>query len=149
MALGKTLKSLAAKFAAPQVPASAWRPIGAVYPALHSFEPVAHGLTATPGLIAVWHLGVRPQWLKVAAVTNLEVALKAAGQVTAITSYKPNGGVYVAWALTAMPAGLGHAVFLMGRLQPVLQAHPLPAELPIGENIKPVEYPFPPGTSQD
>jgi hypothetical protein len=149
MALGKTLKSLAAKLVAQQTPLSPWRPVGAVYPALQSLEPAAHGLMATPGLIAIWHLGVRPQWLRVAAVTNLEVALKAAGQVTAITSYKPNGGVYVAWALTAMPAGLGHAVFLMGRFQPVLQGQALPTEIPVGENTKPMEFPFPPGTSQD
>ena len=61
MAIGKKFKSLVELLRAPEEPSSPWRPLGAPYPLLLNFDPVAVGILASPGLIAIWHLGVRPQ----------------------------------------------------------------------------------------
>ena len=61
MAIGKKFKSLVELLRAPEEPSSPWRPLGAPDPLLLNFDPVAVRILASPGLIAIWHLGVRPQ----------------------------------------------------------------------------------------
>lgn len=143
MVAGK-LKSLVRQFAAPANP---WRPDHHAYPLLAMFEPAVAGLAGLPGLMAVWHLGVRPQWLKVAASADLAVSIAAAARAGAITSYRPNGGVYLAWApLARSPALPGHTVHLARLLSPRLQALRLEAELTVAADTPPQPFPAPPGT---
>lgn len=141
MVAGK-LKSLVKQFTAPPNP---WRPDHQPYPILATFEPV--GLKGVSGLLAVWHLGVRPQWLKVAAVADLASGILSAAKAPAIVSYAPNGGVYVAWAPLPKTAPLaGHAAHLTQVLSPLLQATPLETELTVVSEAQPVEISLPPGT---
>lgn len=146
MAIGKHLKSLVDKLRPVEVPVSPWRPLGAPYPLLAAFDPISSGLTKVSGLIAIWHLGVRPQWLKVAVTKDISASLRSAAQVVAILSYRPNGGVYVAWAPLPIPDLRSHAQYICDHLKPLLQAKRLEAEIDIPPDTKPIAFPFPPGT---
>lgn len=147
MAVGKRLKSLVKQLADAPAPPSPWRPNDKPYPILASFEPDAAGLKNVSGLFAVWHLGVRPQWLKVAACADLSLAIRAAISAPAIAAYKPNGGVYVAWAaLPKTPALLNHAQHLIVVLKPLLQETRLEGELITPPETKPLDFSLPPGT---
>jgi len=146
MAIGKKLKSLVDKIRTPEGPATPWLPKGAPYPLLASFDPAA--VQPAPGLIAVWHLGVRPQWLKVATTANLQAAIRSAVQNAALTSYRPNGGVYLAWAPLAANDLRGAARHLIDRLKPVLQAVRLDSEIDVPTDAKPAAFPFPLGTEE-
>jgi hypothetical protein len=148
MAIGKKFKSLVERLRAPEELVSPWRPLGAPYPLLLNFDPVAVGILASPGLIAIWHLGVRPQWLKVAAASNLQAAIRSAEQTQSIVSYRPNGGVYLAWAPYQTVSIVGVTRFLIERLKPTLQAARIVGELDIPPDTKPVSFPLPPGTME-
>lgn len=148
MAIGKKLKSLVASMRASAEPVSPWQPLGAPYPLLMNFDPLAIGVSASPGLIAIWHLGVRPQWLKVAAASNLQVAIRSAAQTQAILSYRPNGGVYLAWAPVQTASLAGVTGFLIERLKPALQAARLVGEIDVPTDTKLVNFSFPPGTME-
>ncbi|MSO98484.1 MAG: hypothetical protein EXR11_09745 [Rhodospirillaceae bacterium] len=147
MALGKRLKSLIGSLTAAPTATSPWQPPGQPYPMLVGFDAAGAGLSGTAGLVAIWHLGVRPQWLKVAAVTNLALAIQSAANTAAIVSYKPNGGVYVAWAALQPAALLGPAQHVIATLKPVLQALPLASERAVPADIKPTDFPLPPETA--
>ena len=144
MAIGKTFKSLVDKFRTTDAAASPWFPRDAPYPLLVTFDPVM--VQPVAGIAAVWHLGVRPQWLKIAAAANLQVLIRSAAQNAAIISYRPNGGVYLAWA--PLPANQMHgaAAHLIGRLKPALQTVRLHGEVDIPADAKHATIPDPPGT---
>ncbi len=148
MAIGKRLKSLVEKLRPVEAPVSPWRPLGAPYPLLATFDPIIVGLAKVSGLIAIWHLGVRPQWLKVAASKDISVTLRSATQVAAILSYRPNGGVYVAWAALPAPDLRAHAKYMCEHLNPLLQGTRLEAEIDVPPETKPIAFPFPPGTME-
>jgi hypothetical protein len=148
MAIGKRLKSLVERLRPDEGPPSPWRPSGAPYPMLATLDPIAAGIGADPGLIAIWHLGVRPQWLKVAVAMNMQTAIRSASTTQAFLSFRPNGGVYVAWAPLAANSAHAPARFLVERLQPALQSVQLAAEPPALSGAKPVIFPFPPGTTE-
>ena len=97
-------------------------------------------------MLAIWHLGVRPQWLKVAAASNLQVAIRSAAQAESVLFFRPNGGVYLAWALCPAPGLIGNAGFLTEKLKPALQAVRLASEIDVPAEVKPLAFPLPPGT---
>jgi hypothetical protein len=138
MALGDKLSSLVKKFAGPDAPPSPWHPVGQPYPLLMSFEPAP--LAGKQGIVAIWHLGVRPQWLKVASVRDVAAAITYAKTVPEIVSYRPNGEVYVAWTLTAPTGAVQH---LIATLAPILKVN-LAGEVDAKGDA--VSFPFPPGT---
>lgn len=147
MVLGKRLKSLMGSFTARPPATSPWQPSRQPYPMLVGFDASGAGLSGIAGLVAIWHLGVRPQWLKVAAVTNLALAIQSAASTAALVSYKPNGGVYVAWAPLQPNALLSPAQYVVAAIKPLLQALPLASERMVPADIKPTDFPLPPGTA--
>ena len=146
MAIGKRLKSLVDKLRPVEAPASPWRPTGVPYPLLATLDPASAGLAKVAGIIAIWHLGVRPQWLKIAATKDISITLRSAVQARAILSYRPNGGVYVAWAPLPVTDLRGQAQHLRDHLKPLLQATRLEAEIDAVTDKMLVAFPFPPGT---
>ena len=121
---------------------SPWRPRGQPYPALQAFDlkPVA----GQSGLYAVWHLGVRPRWLRVGGAAELAAALTRLRSLPEIEAAIAHDGVYLAW--TPLPVGEIPAALasLNATLRPHLQA------LDLGE-IKPAAkadraFPLPPGS---
>jgi hypothetical protein len=146
MAIKQHLKKLVGQAAArAEMP---WRPIGTPYPMLAGLDAAAMGLDKVAGLLAIWHLGVRPQWLKVASCADLGAAVRSAQAAPAIMSYAPNGGIYIAWA--PMPPALlaGPAVHLIARLEPTLQSRMLEQEVVVKAGIKPVAIDLPPGAGR-
>ncbi|MBL8628704.1 MAG: hypothetical protein JNM81_03680 [Rhodospirillaceae bacterium] len=139
MALRARLSSLVRGLAGSSAPSSPWQPVGQPYPLLTTFE--AAPLNNVPGLVAFWHLGVRPQWLKVALVQNLGLAIAKAAATPAIMSYRPNGDVYLAWARSIQPAQAKHVI---EALQPVLKIK-LDTEIDNLGDAK-ADFPLPPGT---
>jgi hypothetical protein len=144
MAIKQRLKSLVDKLAVPPAVAP-WRPATGPYPALGAMDPAALGLDKISGLLAVWHLGVRPQWLKVAACADLGACVRAAQATPAIVSYAANGGIYAAWAPLPPAALAGPLVYLIGELKPTLQATVLAGELAAKPGLKPQAFALPPG----
>jgi hypothetical protein len=143
MAIKQRLQQLVGKLAAPMPPP--WRPIDRPYPLLGGLDPRVEKLHKTPGVLAVWHLGVRPQWLKIAACTDLGAAIESAAANAAIMSYAPNGGVYAAWAPLPPAAMAGPVVHLVAELRPALQSHALAGELQPKPDTKPAVFALPPG----
>jgi hypothetical protein len=138
MVFGGRLSSLVKRLTGDGTP-SPWQPVGQPYPLLVNFSPVF--LNGMPGLLAIWHLGVRPQWLKVALVQNLGIAITAAALTPEIMSYRPNGEVYLAWAPLAQPAQAKHVITA---LQPILKTKLVTEIENLGEQS--ADFPLPPGT---
>lgn len=120
-----------------------WQPHGQPYPRLSGFDAAAAGLADAPGLCVIWHLGVRPQWLKVAASRNLAATIAAAATAAPIVAFQPNGGLYLAWVCCAAPRAAAIAAHLVGALSPRWRACDLPGELPPAAVAE--SFPLPPG----
>ncbi|MDX2143185.1 MAG: hypothetical protein SFV19_07510 [Rhodospirillaceae bacterium] len=147
MAIKQRLKSLVDKLAV-SAPSSPWRPATGPYPALATLDPAALQVDKVAGVLAVWHLGVRPQWLKVAACADLGAVVRAAMATPAIMSYAANGGIYAAWAPLPPAFLAGPVVYLVSELKPALQAVTLEGELVPKKGIKPEAIALPPGTEE-
>lgn len=115
---------------------SPWRPVDARYPALTGFD--AGALAGQSGVLALWHLGVRPAWLRVVGGPDLAVLVRAAQADAEIRTAEAHGGVYLAWAPLAVPAVAGAAASLavqlgLGKSSPPEGAAPFP--LPPGTRV--------------
>ena len=119
-------------------PPSPWRPAGP-YPALFSDVVVEEG----PGVFALWHLGVRPQWVYIGGATDLSAAIEAARQDPDLLAYDQNGGVFMAWASADPVTQPGAVLFLRSRLLPAIEQSPLDALCPIPEGTQPIEVTAP------
>jgi hypothetical protein len=119
-----------------------------LYPALMSFDPAAAGLSAQSGVFAIWHLGVRPQWLKVGATLDLAATVAAAKRAPRIRKFERNGGLYLRWMLGPAAAILEWAAFLRATLKPVAEAVLDASELKVDSATKPIECPPLPGAAQ-
>ena len=111
-----------------------WRPSNAQYPALAGFD--AGAMAGQSGVVALWHLGVRPAWLRVVGGADLAVLVRAAQADLEIRAAEAHGGVYVAWALLVPPA------------VPAAVAS-LTLQLGLGKALPPegaAPFPLPPGT---
>jgi hypothetical protein len=124
---------------------TAWQPQGQPYPRLVGFDAAAAGLSRTPGVCVVWHLGVRPQWLKVAASADLAATIAAAATAAPIVAFQPNGGLYVAWLRCDPPRAAAIAAHLIGTLSPRWRACDLPGETPPAAVAE--SFPLPPGVA--
>jgi hypothetical protein len=122
--------------------ASPWQPAGAPYPALAQLD--VKPLKGQAGIYALWHLGVRPRWLRVGGAADLGAALTRAKDAADLRAAEAHGGVYAAWAPLAVgdiPAVLGT---LAAALRPVLQDLVLAGEIAAGKPGP--DFPLPPGT---
>jgi len=123
-----------------------WQPHGAPYPRLLATDLPAAALQGKTGVYAIWHLGVRPQWLRIRAASDLAAALFAAKSVEPILAYQPNGGLYVAWMLAPVGRAPGLAATLIAELRPMIQEPVLAGDLP--GKAEPLACQPPPGTEQ-
>lgn len=116
-------------------PAAGWCPADRPYPQLTANIV---GVPAQPGIYALWHRGVRPQWLRVAAVKNLASALAALATADEIVALRID--VFVAWAQPPANQHAGIVRFLGETLRPARQDASDPA-------VVSVAFPLPPGTT--
>ena len=124
-----------------------WRPDDQIYPRLSEFDAVAAGLDGQGGVYAIWHLGVRPQWLRAGASDNLSKTFEMLTALEEVAAYDRNRGVFVAWAPLLSEQWAGVVKSLTERLAPALQALSLESEFSAGEDAAPVDCPLPPGTA--
>lgn len=129
-------------------PASAqmWRPLDRPYPRIMEVDIAVEGLVGQPGIYAIWHLGVRPQWLRVGATLNLGVTLSQLAHVRWIVAHKDNNGVFAAWAFRPQEQSAGLVRYLAETLSPAYQGEPIPGDLVLDPDVPSVVCPLPPGT---
>jgi hypothetical protein len=124
-----------------------WHPADQVYPRLMGFDGHAAGLTGRAGLYAVWHLGVRPQWLRVSATRDLGAACDELKRAAWIATHEANAGIFIAWA-SPTSDGSAMALFLSDTLKPAYQDEVLVSDV-ADRDVAPVICPLPPGTRKD
>lgn len=121
-----------------------WLPSDQPYPPLLALDFAAAG--ARDGLYAVWHLGVRPQWLRVGAAADLGAALGALARMPWIVGHGNNGGIFVAWAYPPKADHAGIVRFLAETLKPAYQHENFAPDLAFPSEAVPHIFPLPPGT---
>lgn len=121
-----------------------WLPDGAGYPRLLSFDPGP--LTGRSGLYLLWHLGVRPQWLKVGFAKDLGAASAHLSKTPEIAAFIPHDGPFLSWAFCAPESAPGLVNFLVNRLNPALKDPVLVCDMSVDPAAAPVTCALPPGT---
>ena len=139
--------SLLARFAKPKTPDDRWHPVDQGYPSLFDLKAHAPGLNGKGGVYALWHLGVRPQWLRIGAGANLGCCLNSAAAALAASKLRANGGIYAAWALVDAARWPGIVQHLRVRLAPVLQDTVVVGDIVWDAAPAPILFPLPPGTT--
>ena len=124
-----------------------WQPAEHIYPRLSEFETIVTGLSNRGGIYAIWHLGVRPQWLRVGATKNFAETFVALTALEEVAVYDRNRGVFVAWAHAPSVQWAGVVQSLIMRLAPALQHLSLETEAFIDIDATPLDFPLPPGTA--
>ena len=121
-----------------------WQPEDARYPRLLPFDP--RPLAGRSGLYLLWHLGVRPQWLRVGFSLDLGEAIKLLANTPAITAFGANDGPFLSWCFCAEGGAAGVVNFLAGQLKPVLQDQMLACDHAVNFAAAPVPCALPAGT---
>ncbi|MHB1207682.1 MAG: hypothetical protein ACYCZX_19115 [Rhodospirillaceae bacterium] len=130
----------------PKPPEDAWYPASGVYPSLFDLAGHTPALDGKGGVYALWHLGVRPQWLRIGAGADLLGCLRALPAVPQVAAYRGNGGLFVAWTFPEAARAPGIILHLQARLEPVLQYLAVAGEAVLDPAVAPVAFPSPPGT---
>ena len=140
--------SVLSLFKKPKPPADLWYPANAAYPSLFDLAGHTAALDGKAGVYALWHLGVRPQWLRIGAGANLLDCLRILSAVPPVAAHRANGGLFVAWAFPDAARLPGIVLHLRTRLEPALQHLVLPGEAVLDPAVVPVVFPLPPGTTE-
>jgi hypothetical protein len=125
-------------------PALIWQPAGGHYPRLLFLDPRA--LVGRSGLYLLWHLGVRPQWLRAGFSTDLGATVRLLAATSAVVDYGPNDGPFLSWSFCAAEDASGRVNFLAGRLRPVLQDQPFACDFAVDPTAPAVPCALPAGT---
>lgn len=125
-----------------------WQPAGAAYPSLFEAGAFGPALKGKSGVYTLWHLGVRPQWLRVGAGADLAACLAAAAAALKDSPFRGNGGIFAAWMFMAAGRCPGIVVHLRARLKPALQDFALAGDMVWKGVPAPVAFPLPPGTTE-
>jgi hypothetical protein len=124
--------------------AMVWRPASGSYPRLMHFE--SRELAGSAGLYLLWHLGVRPQWLRAGYSADLGAAVRLFAATPEIVNFALHDGPFLSWSLCAPEGASGLVNFLVERLKPVLQHQALACDLAIDPAAAAVPCPLPAGT---
>lgn len=125
----------------------AWHPGEGAYPSLFELAPHVAALKGKCGIFAVWHLGVRPQWLRVGATADFAHCLAAAADALKDSPFRGNGGIYAAWVFMPPARWPSVVTHLRARLKPALRDIAFPGEAAMSDVPAPGVFPAPPGTT--
>ena len=121
-----------------------WQPPTGPFPRLMLMDTAAlESLRNTGGVYALWHRGVRPQWIYVGHTENFAEALLAARDDPDLALYDRNEGVFVSWAECPTNLRAAAVVYLRGQLEPAITASPLDDFGPVDPETKPLKFPLP------
>lgn len=90
-------------------------------------DPEKEGLSGVGGIFVVWHAGLRPRWVHVAAAEDLAAAFHQLADNTDVMSYEVNGGLFISWALVRPEYRNGAVAYLNGLLRPAIASDVHPA----------------------
>lgn len=125
-------------------PLAVWQPEGATYPRLHSFD--SRLLAGRSGLYLLWHLGVRPQWLRAGFSKDLGAAAAHLTKTSEISAFIPHDGPFFSWSFCVPEIAPGLVNFLVHRLSPALQELVLECDMAVDPAAPPVACVLPAGT---
>lgn len=120
-----------------------WEPAGG-YPRLLLFD--ARVLAGRTGVYAVWHLGVRPQWLRVGFSADLGAAAAVLARTPEIAAFGPHDGPFLSWSFCGAEGAAGIVNFLVNRLNPIVQTQALVCDVPVDPAAPARPCALPPGT---
>jgi hypothetical protein len=123
-----------------------WRPASQTYPRLTELDLSSVNFNEKGGVFAAWHLGVRPQWLKVGTSQNFAETFAALAAHDDVVAFDRNRGVFIAWAYSLPKSWAGQTKFLSDMLVPALQNLTFAAEMNVPEDTGSSECMLPPGT---
>lgn len=124
---------------------AAWHPERQGYPRLLTFD--ARTLNGKSGLYVVWHLGVRPQWLRVGFATDLAAAIAVLAKTPEIAAFAPHDGPFVSWSFGSVAEASGRVNFLAASLLPAAQNLVLSCDVVVDPAAAPIPCPLPAGSS--
>jgi hypothetical protein len=139
-----SFKKLVTGMWAKEAPVTLWQPPGQLYPRLMGFDPTA--LAGREGLYAIWHLGVRPQWLRVGLVDDLALAFASLACAPWVVLHEGNAGIFLAWAYPPPLQAMGMARYLVETLKPTFQSAPFSFDRALEPAAPPFTCSLPPGT---
>lgn len=121
-----------------------WLPAQGDFPRLMLLEQqVLDEIKDTGGLFALWHRGVRPQWIYVGHTADLAATIALAQTDPDIALYDLNEGVYVTWAPCPPETRASAVLYLRQVLGAAIDQSPLDEVGQIPPETKPSEYPLP------
>ena len=121
-----------------------WQPSTGPYPRLRELDyPALKMLKYIGGVYALWHRGVRPQWIYIGYAPDLCTALSMAMEDPDINLYERNDGVFVGWS--KCPQGIRAAAVKHLRLlcEPAILLSPLDELGAVDPDVSPIEFPLP------
>ena len=141
-------KRIAGAVVPPQGPVTlvAWQPLAGNYPRLLSFE--ARALSGRAGLYLLWHLGVRPQWLRAGYSNDLGAAVAQLAADPEVAAFAAHDGPFFAWSFCPPARAPGLINDLINRLHPVLQDRVFPCDAALLPEAPMVSCPLPAGTKE-
>jgi hypothetical protein len=122
-----------------------WQPADRFYPSLFDLASSVRDLKGKQGVYLVWHLGVRPRWLRAGQARDLGQSFGTLAAADAFISCRVHGGVFASWCFAPAEQRPGIVRFLAERLEPALQTFVVPGE-PHDETAAAIAFSFPPGT---
>jgi len=142
------LKRIAGAVIAPQGPDAlvVWQPATGHYPRLLSFE--ARVLSGRPGLYLLWHLGVRPQWLRAGFSNDLGAAVAQLAGDPELAAFAAHDGPFLAWSFCPPALAPGLVKDLIDRLHPVLQDRVFSCDRALPPEATVLPCPLPGGTKE-
>ncbi len=131
-----------------RAPAEPWRPETGAYPRLLALDEKTQELTGIPGLYLLWHLGVRPQWLRAGFTRDLGMAVKVLAATPKVVACSVHDGPFVSWRPCEEQDALALVNSLVARLSHALQPLSIPCDVPPDPAVPPVRCPLPRGTRE-
>jgi hypothetical protein len=91
------------------------------------------GLAGIGGIYAIWHGGLRPEWVSIGKSDDLAAAFRDLAGNEDIRNYNVRGGLFVSWALIREEFRNGVLRFLNDSMKPLVPGPDTP-----GENVTPI-----------
>jgi len=91
------------------------------------------GLAGIGGIYAIWHGGLRPEWVSIGKSDDLAAAFRDLAGNEDIRNYNIRGGLFVSWALIRQDYRDGVLRFLNDSMNPLVPGPDAP-----GEDVTPI-----------
>jgi hypothetical protein len=123
-----------------------WQPAGRNFPRLAGVQ--VQELAGRSGLYLLWHLGVRPRWVRAGFTLDLGAAVTFLAKTSDVLAFEPHEGPYFSWSLCLPGEAAGFVNFLAARLNPVLQHQRLACDMILDTSAPAISCALPAGTKE-